>query len=440
MLKLIFYIMFMLMLLNNFKKWWIYMNMINLMMIFLLLMNYSIFNFSNFSNFLSIDNLSLSLIMLSVWICSLMIMAMNLIKIKNYYLNLYLFLNLSLLGLLILIFLMMNIFMFYIFFEISLIPIFMMILGWGGQSERIQAGLYLLFYTLFFSLPMLLGLIYIFYLKDTLIMFMIFGLSNNILYLILMLSFFVKMPMFMIHLWLLKAHVESPIAGSMILAGVMLKLGGYGIVRVLKFYVYMYMNYYLMVVSLYGGVILSIMCLMQIDMKLLIAMSSVVHMSMVILGLLSLSNFGFIGSLVLMLSHGLSSSGLFVLANLSYERIGSRSLVMNKGMINMVPLLSLWWFLLICTNMAVPPSMNLLGEIILLISIVSYSWVFMFMLMIMMMFGAIYNLYLFNYSQHGNYNFNIYSYIMINIREYLMLFYHWFPLNILMLNINFILL
>nr|YP_010586610.1 NADH dehydrogenase subunit 4 [Tinodes chinchinus]UZZ44424.1 NADH dehydrogenase subunit 4 [Tinodes chinchinus] len=422
------------------KNYWIIMNSLMILIFFFFFFNYNLMFFFNLSYMFSMDILSMGLMMLSIWIIFLMIMVSY--KILNYNYNSFFFLFnlLFLLLLLLLVFLSMNIFMFYLFFEISLIPVLFLIIGWGYQVERIQAGIYLLFYTLFLSLPMLLGLIYIYMNKNYLMIFFIKNLNSLILYLILMLSFLVKMPMFMLHLWLLKAHVEAPISGSMILAGLMLKLGGYGMIRVMNFFLIysLKLNFFFIIISLVGGIYLSMMCFMQIDMKLLIALSSVVHMALVIIGLMSMSYFGMSGSYVIMLGHGLCSSGLFVLSNFCYERLFSRSMMLNTGMINLMPLLSLWWFLLISCNMSSPPSLNLLGEISLLISIVNYSWLMMFGLMLINFFTAIYNLYLYSFVQHGMILNKLMSFSMINLREYLILFLHWFPLNFLIFKVDFL--
>nr|YP_010586532.1 NADH dehydrogenase subunit 4 [Psychomyia kalais]UZZ44346.1 NADH dehydrogenase subunit 4 [Psychomyia kalais] len=439
MLKLLFFFFFFFFLLNN-KKSWFFMNMLIYVFLMMLLMNFSIMNFFNISMMFSLDILSLGLSMLSIWIVMMMIMVSETIYYKKNNLFFFMMNNLLLLLMLLLVFLSMNIFYFYFFFEVSLLPVLFLILGWGYQVERIQAGVYLLFYTLVLSLPMLLVLITIFNKDNYLMIYMINNHNMFIVYFILMMSFLVKMPMFGVHLWLLKAHVESPVSGSMILAGLMLKLGGFGLMRLMKFFSLnlLKLNFYFIILSLLGGVYLALMCLMQLDLKLLIAMSSIVHMSMVISGIFIMNNFGFSGSYLMMLGHGLCSSGLFLLSNLCYERFMSRSMVFNKGIINFLPLLSLWWFLLVSSNMASPPSMNLLSEISLMISILSFSFYLIFILILLSFFSAVYNLYLYSFSQHGYFMEDLLSFNIINIREYLSLFLHWFPLNFMILLVDFV--
>nr|QNJ33258.1 NADH dehydrogenase subunit 4 [Elaptus prionoides] len=393
--------------------------------------------FMHLSYFLGCDLLSFSLILLSFWICSLMILASEKIFKLNNYSNLFLFTMVVLMVSLYLTFSSLDLFIFYLFFEISLIPTLILIIGWGYQPERIEAGVYLLFYTLMVSLPMMISIFYYYEQFDSLdFFFMNKSVGNIYMYICMNGVFFVKIPMFFIHLWLPQAHVEAPVAGSMILAGIMLKLGGYGLLRVMKIFIEIgvKVNIIFLVISLVGGFFVSLICIRQSDIKSLIAYSSVAHMGLVLGGIMTLNSWGFWGALGMMVAHGLCSSGLFCLANISYERVGSRSLYLNKGLLNLMPNLSFWWFLLCSSNMAAPPSLNLLGEIVLINSLVSFSWMTMIFLSLISFFSAVYSLFLYSFSQHGGFYSGLYSMYQGVTREYLLLFLHWVPLNLLILK------
>nr|YP_009503144.1 NADH dehydrogenase subunit 4 [Gelasimus borealis]AXA13746.1 NADH dehydrogenase subunit 4 [Gelasimus borealis]AZZ73251.1 NADH dehydrogenase subunit 4 [Gelasimus borealis] len=394
---------------------------------------------------LGMDFISYIMIYLSVWVMYMIIIASNKVKEANKFYSTFVIVNLFLLLSLMITFSSLNYLLFYISFEMSLIPTLILILGWGYQPERIQAGVYMLFYTLTLSLPLLGSLLYLSFSECSLtIMLMKPFMHDNYSYMIWyfssVMAFMVKLPMYMFHLWLPKAHVEAPVAGSMILAGVLLKLGGYGLIRILVMFqkVSMKFSWLWVSISLLGGVIISLMCLRQVDMKSLIAYSSVVHMSLVLCGLVVFSWWGLMGSVVVMVGHGLCSSGLFCLANMVYERVGSRSLFISKGLLSFMPSMGLWWFLLSVSNMAAPPSLNLLGEINLIISLVSWSSLSMFGLAFLSFFSASYTLYMYSLSQHGVFFTGLYSCSSGKVREYLVLFLHWFPLNVLILNVNLV--
>nr|QJD07241.1 NADH dehydrogenase subunit 4 [Choroterpides apiculata (nomen nudum)] len=438
MLSSIFMMLGMILLLFYNQVWHFMMIMLFIYLMFVMIhmpmMTYSYLGYG-----FGMDLISYGLVMLSIWICSLMILASQSVYKTKFYFKAFIFMVMFLLIMLILTFMTLNLFMFYIYFESSLIPTLFLILGWGYQPERVQAGMYLLFYTLLASLPLLIGIFYLDMLNYSLSFIMLKGeilVSNLLLYLMMIMAFLVKMPMFLAHLWLPKAHVEAPVSGSMILAGVLLKLGGYGLMRVFSF---SYMsgvmfNFMWVGISLIGGCLVSLICMRQTDLKALVAYSSIAHMGLVLGGMMTMNYWGMCGAYTLMIAHGLCSSGLFCLTNITYERLGSRSLMINKGLMNLMPSMALWWFLLSSANMAAPPTINLLGEISLLNSLLSWSWGCMITLALISFLSAGYTLYLFSFSQHGKFYSGVYNLVSGNIREYLLLMLHWLPLNILVMK------
>nr|UXW93420.1 NADH dehydrogenase subunit 4 [Blasticotoma sp. 'tegularis'] len=440
MLKFLFFFLFMIPLCFMSNMFWIFQGLFfGGSGLFIILVGGSLgVQWGGISYYFGWDILSFGLILLTLWIGGLMIMAS--VKIYDFNKNMVIFF-LVFIGLmlsLIFTFSVLNLFMFYFFFECSLIPVLFLVLGWGNQSERIQASMYLFFYTLMASFPLMLGIFSLFEEVNTLMYpLMVYSLNSEgvYLYLSLILAFLVKMPMFLVHLWLPKAHVEAPISGSMILAGVMLKLGGYGVLRVMNLIndFSMKYNFIWISLSLMGGLIISLMCMFQVDLKSLVAYSSVVHMSLVLGGAMTLMKWGVYGSYLMMISHGLCSSGLFCLLNIVYERLGSRSIFLNKGLINIFPSMTLWWFLLCSCNSAAPPSLSLLSEIMLINSLVSWSSVTVLILMFISFFSFIYTLYLYSFTQHGKF-ISLFYIFYNNLREFMLVLLHWVPLNILIIN------
>nr|AHA52495.1 NADH dehydrogenase subunit 4 [Cardiochiles fuscipennis] len=419
---------------------------------FLFLINFTLFWMLNFkiNNYqlnliyysFALDNLSFNLILLSIWIISLSMMS-NFNFLNNMFKKKFFMLMIILLMILILCFMAMNMFMFYLFFELSIIPMIFLIMGWGKQIDRIQASMYLLFYTLFGSMPLLMLIFLIFKNMNTLMFnlmnYNLMNLNNLMMFFMLISAFLIKMPMYFVHIWLPKAHVEAPVSGSMILAGIMLKLGSYGMIRILMIFnnLFLKFNNLIMNISLFGGLMASLICLTLNDLKMIVAYSSIVHMSLLIASMMTLNYWGYIGSYLMMLAHGLSSSSLFYLLNLNYERLMSRNSLINKGLINILPSLSMMFFILMICNMSSPPSLNLISEIMMFNSLIMYNKIFSLYLMLISFFSSIYNIMLYMLTQHGKLNLLFFNFKMINCREFLILIMHWIPLNLFFLNMNF---
>jgi len=225
---------------------------------------------------------------------------------------------------------------FYFFFESVLIPIFVLVLGWGYQPERLRAAIYIFFYTLAASLPLLVTIL-IFQSETNSRRIIIEALKFRewggvAAVLIRMAAFIVKFPIFIFHLWLPKAHVEAPVSGSMILAGVLLKLGGVGVFLFSGFFCSSEMaSFFFRRLGMVGGGIISLIILRVVDIKVAIAYSSVVHIRIVIARFLGNRVVGLAGGLWIIISHGLASSGMFSGANIFYERTHSRRMINNKG-------------------------------------------------------------------------------------------------------------
>nr|QAX91215.1 NADH dehydrogenase subunit 4 [Schedorhinotermes sp. 5 MW-2019] len=441
MLSFLFFMIFLIPLCGFSFSWWLVSSLIFFIVFVYMFFFPYFFCWGSLGSFFGCDVISYGLIFLSFWVCVLMILASESVVRSGYFPGFFVLVVIFLMIALYLAFSSIGLLSFYIFFESSLIPTLFLILGWGYQPERVQAGVYLLFYTLLASLPMLIGILYIYYTLGSLCLFMFDGLfvsGSWIFYFCMVLAFLVSMPMFLVHLWLPSAHVEAPVSGSMILAGVLLKLGGYGLFRVFPLLVsnFFGFGYVWIVISLVGGIFVSLFCMRQTDLKSLIAYSSVAHMGLVVGGIMIFNYWGACSSFALMVAHGLCSSGLFCLSNISYERLGSRSLLINSGLMSFMPSMTMWWFLLSSCNMAAPPSLNLFGEIGLLSGLVSWSWILMFALIFVSFFSAAYSVYMYSYSQHGSYYSGIYCCSLGYSREFLLLFLHWFPLNFIILSVD----
>nr|WID84313.1 NADH dehydrogenase subunit 4 [Striatobalanus amaryllis] len=395
-------------------------------------------------SFFSSDILSWFMVMLTFWIITLMLLSSHGYKVSNYFYKQFCFVLMMMMILLFFTFTSGDLLSFYIFFEGSLIPIYLLIVGWGYQPERLQAGIYLLLYTIFASLPLLVSIFFVGNLLGGYSFFLLNFFFDSSFYVSFwfffsVFAFLVKLPAFYVHLWLPKAHVEAPVAGSMMLAGVLLKLGCYGLMRFMGFFdgKVAFLSSFLVSLGLLGGLAVSFICLRQVDLKALIAYSSVSHMGLALGGLGSWGLWGYSSCLYTCIAHGLCSSGLFFLSGVVYERSSSRSMMINKGMLEIMPSMAFWWFMYCIGNMAAPVVLNLVGELGLLGSILSFSFLSMMFLMLFSFMGACYSLYLFSSIQHGMFYSGVRSLSDGVIREYLVLFLHFFPLFFLILEVDF---
>lgn len=375
---------------------------------FQFLVNYKLIPSVNVDFILGIDGLSLFFIVLTALIVPLCILSSwNSIKyrIEDFFIA---FLIME--SLLMIVFSSLDLILFYVFFESVLIPMFIIVGIWGSRERKIRAGYMLFLYTLLGSVLMLLSIIFIHYQVGTTNYHSLLGTIFNeshqkVMWLAFFISFAVKIPIVPVHVWLPEAHVEAPTAGSVILAGILLKLGSYGVLRFLMPLFPYGMFYYLPLVYTLGIISIiytSLIAIRQTDIKRVIAYASVAHMNLIVLGLFCINTQGIEGSIYQMLSHGVVSSALFLCVGVLYDRYHTRLIRYYNGCVYLMPLFSLFFLIFTMANIALPGTSSFVGEALIFIGLFKVNIFVTFFSATGMILGGAYSLWLYNRVIFGN--------------------------------------
>lgn len=357
---------------------------------------------SNIQMYIGLDGISILFVILTTFLVPICILVgwCSIQKYQKEYIIAFLVLETFMLG----VFCMLDLLLFYVFFESVLIPMFIIIGVWGSRQRKIQAAYQFFLYTLLGSVFMLLGILLILFQTGTTDLQILLSTEFSerrqiLLWLSFFASFAVKVPMIPVHIWLPEAHVEAPTAGSVILAGILLKLGTYGFLR---FSIPMfpeatlYFTPFIFTLSVIAIVYTSLTVIRQIDLKKIIAYSSVAHMNFVTIGMFSLNLQGIEGSILLMLSHGLVSSALFLCVGALYDRHKSRLVKYYGGLVSTMPIFSILFLFFTLANMSLPGTSSFIGEFLILVGAFQTNTLIATLAAIGMILGAAYSLFLYN--------------------------------------------
>ena len=358
------------------------------------------FNDFNFYYHIGIDGISLFMVILSTFLTPLCILASweSIKKRVKEYMIAFLFLETVMIGM----FSSVDILLFYIFFEAVLIPMYLIIGIWGGD-RRIYASFKFFLYTLLGSVLMLIAIIAIYRLTNSMSIEDLQGnyFAKNVqmyLWLAFFASFAVKIPMWPFHTWLPDAHVEAPTAGSVILAGVLLKMGGYGFIR---FSLGMlpeaseYFSPLVMTLSIVAVVYTSLVALAQTDIKKLIAYSSVAHMGLVTIGIFIVNAQGLEGAMIQMISHGVVSGALFLCVGVIYDRMHTRDINFYGGLVNRMPIYATVFMIFMLGSVGLPGTSGFIGEFLVIVGAFKYSSIVVIGSATGIVLSAVYMLYLY---------------------------------------------